>query len=158
MRSLIPWRRNYPQNRRADWGVGPSGKDFNDLVNEFLSDPFNTLEGAETRPFIPAFDVSETDDEIRVKAELPGMDVENIDVNLTGNVLTVKGEKKEEKEEKGENTHRVERSFGTFSRSFSLPTEVDPDKVNASYKDGVLSLKMPKTEAGKKKNIKVQVR
>lgn len=155
MRNLIPWRRNYPQNRRADWGVGPSGKDFNDLFNEFLSDPFNALEGAAPRPFVPAFDVTETNDEIRVKAELPGMNTENIDVNLTGNLLTVKGEKKEEHEEKGENTHRVERSFGTFSRSFRLPSEVDPDKVEASYKDGVLSLKLPKTEAGK--NIKVQV-
>jgi HSP20 family protein len=129
-----------------------------DFFNGFFSNDYNLPEAAWSKSFAPAFDISETENDIRVKAELPGMDPENIDVNLAGNILTVKGEKKEEQEEKGENRHRVERRFGAFTRSFRLPAQVDSDKVDASYKEGVLSLTIPKTESAKKKSIKVEVK
>ena len=106
---------------------------------------------------MPAFDVSETEEEFIVKAELPGVDPKDVEVNLTGNVLTVKGEKKAEREEKKADLYRVERSFGSFSRSFSLPGDVRTDDVKATYKDGILNLRLPKTEPTKKKAIKIDV-
>lgn len=111
----------------------------------------------ETSKFIvPAFDVSETDEHIIVKADLPGVDVKDIDISIVGNVLTVKGEKKQEKEEKNESYHRIERSYGSFSRSISLPAEVNPDAVEAVYKDGVLKLTIPKAEKSKPKKIEIK--
>ena len=103
----------------------------------------------------PAFDISETDNEIHVKAELPGMDPKEIEINLTGDLLTIKGEKKEETEEKGEDYHRRERRYGSFARSFRLPVEVKADSVNAAYKDGVLTLTLPKGEKEKARRIEV---
>jgi HSP20 family protein len=103
----------------------------------------------------PAFDISETDKEIHVKAELPGMDPNEIEITLTGDLLTIKGEKKEEKEEKGQNFHRRERRYGSFSRSFRLPVEVKADSINAGYKDGVLTVTMPKAEEEKARRIEV---
>ncbi|SFM64927.1 Hsp20/alpha crystallin family protein [Thermodesulforhabdus norvegica] len=108
------------------------------------------------RFWVPAFDVSETDDHIVVKADLPGIDPKELDISITGNVLTVKGEKKQEHEEKGESYHRVERTFGSFTRSFTLPADVDPNGVEATYKDGVLKLMIPKTEKSKRKKIEVK--
>jgi HSP20 family protein len=103
----------------------------------------------------PAFDISETDNEIHVKAELPGMDPKEIEITLTGDLLTIKGEKKEEKEEKGENFHRRERRYGSFSRSFRLPVEVKADSINAGYKDGVLTVTLPKAEKETARRIEV---
>lgn len=104
----------------------------------------------------PAIDVSETDKEILVKAEIPGMEAKDIDISLDGRVLTLKGEKKTEQEEKEENYHRVERRYGTFSRSFELPADVDTNKVNATYKDGVLKLNLTKTKAQTVKKIEIK--
>jgi HSP20 family protein len=103
----------------------------------------------------PAFDISETDNEIHVKAELPGMNPNEIEITLTGDLLTIKGEKKEEKEEKGKNFHRRERRYGSFSRSFRLPVEVKADSINAGYKDGVLTVTVPKAEEEKARRIEV---
>lgn len=108
------------------------------------------------RFIVPAFDVSETDEHIIVKADLPGVDVKDIDISIVGNVLTVKGEKKQEKEEKNESYHRIERSYGSFSRSISLPAEVNPEGVEAVYKDGVLKLTIPKAEKSKPKKIEIK--
>lgn len=101
-------------------------------------------------------DVSETDKEVIVKAELPGMDPKEIDVSVRGDILTLAGERKQEKEEKGVNFHRVERSYGSFSRSIQLPAEVDTGKVEASYKDGVLRITLPKAKAAAVKKIQVK--
>lgn len=105
----------------------------------------------------PSLDVSETKDNIAVKAEVPGMDAKDIDISLANDVLTVKGEKKQQKEEKDENYHRVERSYGAFSRSIRLPREVQSDKIKANYKNGVLKITLPKSEEAKKKEIKIKV-
>jgi len=113
--------------------------------------------GEEGGEWFPALDVSETKNDIVVKTEVPGLDPKEIDISLTDGILTIKGEKKQEKEEKEENYHLIERSFGTFSRSIRLPREVQSDKINATYKNGVLKVTLPKSEEAKKKEIKIKV-
>jgi len=109
------------------------------------------------RGLMPEFDIAESDDHIVVKADLPGIDVKDLDVSITDNVLTVRGEKKEETEDKKEHYHRLERRSGSFSRSFALPVEVKTEEIEASYRDGVLTLTIPKSEATKPKRIEVKI-
>ena len=111
----------------------------------------------EMKGWLPSLDVSETKNDIVVKAELPGMDPKDIDISLSDGSLVLKGEKKHEKEEKEENYHFVERSYGSFVRSVHLPAEVKHDKISASYKNGVLKVVLPKSEESKKKEIKIKV-
>lgn len=105
---------------------------------------------------VPAADVSETDKTIEVKMDLPGIQAADIDVQVNGNLLTVSGERKEEKEEKGKTYHRIERRYGKFSRSTTLPAAVKEDKVDAQYRDGVLTITMEKTDEAKSRKIKVK--
>jgi HSP20 family protein len=105
----------------------------------------------------PAVDLYEEKDDIVIKAELPGIDKNNIEVNLTDHMLTIKGEKKKEEEVKEENYYRSERSYGSFVRTLELPKDVHADKVKASFKDGILEVRLPKTEEAKAKEIKVKV-
>ncbi len=107
--------------------------------------------------WLPALDVSETKNELVVKAEVPGMDAKDIDISLSDGVLTIKGEKKQEREEKEADYHLVERSYGAFTRSIQLPREVQGDKISASYKDVILRITLPKSEEAKKKEIKIKV-
>jgi HSP20 family protein len=109
------------------------------------------------REWMPSLDVSETKNNIVLKAEAPGMDAKDIDISLARDILTIKGEKKQEKEEKDENYHRIERNYGSFSRSVRLPQEVQSDKIKANYKDGVLKITLPKSEEAKAKEIKIKV-
>jgi HSP20 family protein len=104
----------------------------------------------------PAVDVSETAEEVVVKAEVPGMEAKDIDISLSGDILTIKGEKKSEREETKENYHLVERSYGSFSRSLKLPAAVVVDKIEASYHKGVLTISCPKKEEVKPKTIEVK--
>ena len=113
--------------------------------------------GEDGTEWFPSLDVSETKNDFVVKAELPGIDPKDIDISLTDGMLTIRGEKKQEREEKEENYHLIERNYGTFSRSVSLSRDVKPDKINASYKDGVLRVVLPKSEEAKKKEIKIKV-
>ena len=115
----------------------------------------NGDEAAATTTWSPAVDIFETEGEIVVKAELPGMNREGITLNLEKNVLTLKGERRFEKETKDENYHRIERSYGGFSRSFSIPATVDEEKIRADYKDGVLKIVLPKKEQAKSKQIRI---
>ena len=111
-----------------------------------------------TTAWNPSVDIFENDNEVVVKAELPGMNAKDIDVRLENDVLTLKGERHFEKETKEEHYHRVEREYGTFSRSFALPTAVNGvngGKVAAEYKDGVLKIVLPKREETKPKPIKI---
>jgi HSP20 family protein len=107
--------------------------------------------------WLPSLDVSETKNEIVVKAEIPGIDPKDMDISLTDGVLTIKGEKKQEKEERDENYHLIERSYGTFARSVRLPKEVTNDKIGATYKNGLLTVTLPKSEETRKKEIKIKV-
>src|SRR4029434_5751925 len=102
-----------------------------------------------TTAWNPSVDIFENDNEVVVKAELPGMNAKDIEVRLENNVLVLKGERRFEKETKDENYHRVEREYVPFSRTFALPTAVNGDKVTAEYKDGVLKIVMPKNEETK---------
>lgn len=105
----------------------------------------------------PAVDVFEEKDEIVVKAEIPGIEKDSIEVNLSDHILTIKGEKKQEEEVKEENYYRSERSYGSFVRTLELPKDVQADKVKATFKNGVLEVRMPKTEQAKAREIKVKV-
>jgi len=105
---------------------------------------------------VPSVDVSETAKNIVVSAEIPGMDAKDIEVSLDGNVLTLRGERKQQKEEKEENFHRVERVYGSFSRSIQVPAEVDSSKVKASDKRGVLKRTLPKVKKQESKKIEVK--
>src|SRR5438105_13925115 len=115
----------------------------------------NDGEPAATTTWSPAVDIFETEGEIVVKAEVPGMERKDITLNLEKNVLTLKGERGFEKEAKDENYHRIERSYGAFSRSFSIPATVDEEKIRADYKDGVLNIVLPKKEQARPKQIKI---
>ena len=112
-------------------------------------------EPASTTTWSPAVDIFETEGEIVVKAELPGMDRKDITLNLEKNVLTLKGERRFERETKEENYHRIERSYGGFSRSFSIPVIVDEEKIRADYQEGVLRIVLPKKEQAKPKQIQI---
>jgi len=106
----------------------------------------------------PAVDIAEHDDQFVVKVELPGVNKDDVKITLENNILTIRGEKKQEKETKKENYHRVERSYGSFQRSFTLPTTVKSDKIDAVYKDGILQIALPKAEEAKPKQIEVKVK
>ena len=107
--------------------------------------------------WLPSVDVSETKNDVVVKAELPGMDPKEIDISLSDGSLVIKGEKKQEKEEKEENYHFIERSYGSFVRTVRLPREVKHDKVSATFKNGILKVVLPKSEEAKAKEIKIKV-
>ena len=127
-----------------------------DFFDRFFGDftlPSVMFEEAE---WTPAFDVSETDDEIIVKAEVPGMDKEDINITVSDGILTVKGERKQEKKEETEHFHCVETHYGMFSRTLRLPAEVEADKVDATYKDGVLNITLPKPEPVEPKKIEIK--
>ena len=112
---------------------------------------------AEDRKWNPAVDIRETENEYTVLAELPGLDKDNVKISYEDGIVTLRGEKKLEKEDKRKNYHRVERSYGTFERSFRLPASVEVDKIKASFKDGVLNLQLPKTENAKPKEIPIAI-
>ena len=110
-----------------------------------------------TGDWSPRVDISETDNEFVVKAEIPEVKKEDVKVSVDNGVLTIQGERKQEKEEKGKKFHRVERFYGSFVRSFTLPDNVDETKVKATFKDGMLNLQIPKTAETKPKAIEVKV-
>jgi HSP20 family protein len=145
-RGIIPWRPfrdlDELQRRFEDFWPWPSLRRF----------PFETGE------WVPAIDMYEQDDKYVVKAELPGMKEEDVDVSISGDRLTIKGEKKTETEVKEENYYRSERSYGSFFRSIDLPSDADPEKIDASYDDGVLEVTIPKTAAVKPKKIAVSAK
>ncbi|MCK4838333.1 MAG: Hsp20/alpha crystallin family protein [Desulfobulbaceae bacterium] len=108
--------------------------------------------------WVPCVDISETDKEFVIKAEIPDISKEEVKVTVENGVLSFRGERKQEKEEKGKKFHRIERYYGSFCRSFSLPDNVDESKIDASFKDGMLELTIPKTETKKPKSIEVVVK
>ncbi len=111
-----------------------------------------------TRTWAPAVDIYETGNDIVVRAELPGIKPDEVEVKVEDNTLYLKGERKFEKETKEDNYHRIERTYGSFARSFSLPNSIDAEKVAAEYKDGLLTLTLPKREEAKPKTIKINVK
>jgi len=128
---------------------------FNRLFTQIFPRSFDEGDASITT-WMPAVDVYETEHNLTLKAELPGVDPKDIEARVEDGTLYLKGERKFEKESKKENYHRIERTYGSFMRSFALPTSVDADKVSAEYRDGVLTLTLPKKEEAKAKTITVQ--
>ena len=129
---------------------------MNRLFRESYS-PEGPEEALTTTGFAPLVDIYEDEHNITLKIEVPGIDEKDIDVRIENNTLTVHGERKMEKEEKEENFRRVERQYGSFTRSFTLPSTVDPEQVTANYDKGVLKIKLAKKAEAKPKQIKVNV-
>jgi HSP20 family protein len=123
---------------------------FEDALNRMLSEPRTS------RPWSPAVDILETENEIILKADVPAVDPKDIDIEVQNQTLTVKGHRQFDKSEAPKGYHRIERSFGSFVRSFAVPTSVDTEKVGADYKNGVLTISLPKKEAAKPRQIKIQ--
>ena len=123
----------------------------------FQSSIGDSQEALTNSSFAPAVDVYEDEHTVSLKIEVPGIDEKDLDIRVENNTLTVHGERKFEKEEKEENFRRVERQYGSFTRSFTLPTTVDADKVSASSDKGVLKISLPKKAEAKPKQIKVNV-
>jgi HSP20 family protein len=137
-------------------------EDMSDRLNRMFSRQSlpRTTNGKETMvvaDWVPSVDVSETEGEYQIKAEIPDVKKEDVKVTLEDGVLTIQGERRQAKEEKDKKYHRVERSYGNFVRSFTLPDLVDEEKVKAEFKDGVLNLQLPKSEKAKPKAIEVKV-
>ena len=130
--------------------------EMNRLFDDFFGRPITRREWTE-KVWSPCVDMSETKDNIIINAEIPGMNKEDVKVSVQDNALTLSGERKQEKEEKNADYHRIEGSYGSFSRSFTLPTPVQPDKVKATYKDGILKITLPKTEEVKPKEVPISV-
>ncbi|MDH3973254.1 MAG: Hsp20/alpha crystallin family protein [Deltaproteobacteria bacterium] len=132
-----------------------------DRMDRLFEDSLARLRGGEDdmghSAWAPAVDIYETADTLVIKAEIPGVEKEDISVEVKENALYLKGERKFEKEVKEENYHRMERSYGSFKRIFQLPTSVDEDKIKANFKDGVLEINIPKAEETKTKQINVDV-
>jgi len=162
-RNLIPTRRN-SYNTPAHYDPDASffiGEDMNRLFNHLSRDFFNNT-SFDFRPVlahscVPKVDVTETENEFLISAELPGMDEKDIDITVDDGVVTLKGEKKMEKEDQQKEYYRVERSYGSFQRSFQIPESVDPDKIDASFTNGVLTVKMPKAPEEKKEVKKISI-
>jgi len=130
---------------------------FDRMFNQMLHDLWGTQTPASSeRSWMPAVDVKETGDKLVFLVELPGMKKEDVEITLENNVLTISGERKFEKEIKGEEYHRLERSFGSFSRSFTLPSGIHSDKVEANFQDGVLEIALPKPEHAKPRKIAIR--
>jgi len=154
MRELIPWR-------KKEYAEGASPitrlqREMNKLFDEVFEGWGLPAFATRQMTFAPRVDLSESDKEVRVTAELPGIDEKNVEVSITADALTISGEKKEEHEQKEGAYHMVERSYGSFSRTIALPREVDADKAKASYKNGVLEIVLPKTEASTRKKIEIK--
>ena len=135
----------------ADFEGFPTGlRLFQDSMNRFFSEPNG-------RPWVPAVDIQETDHELIVKADVPDMEMKDIDVRLENGTLTLRGERKFEAKKTEGGWHRLERSYGSFERAFTLPDTVNPEGVKADYKNGVLTVMLPKKEIAKPRQIKVEV-
>ena len=143
MRALAPWT-----------GTDVFKREMDRLFDRFFEPRWDEFELV--GEWAPRVDVSETKDAVVVKAEMPGMEQKDINVELENQVLTIKGEKHQEKEEKGERFHRTERSWGAFSRTFRLPAAVEGGKVNATFKNGVLTVTLPKAPTARGTTIPVK--
>lgn len=154
MSNIVTTRR--PTNLTSMWRSDPFTalrEEMSDLRHRLMGDE---VEGWFSGALAPSVDLSETENTIEVRMDIPGVKPKDIDIQMSGNVLTVTGERQEEKEEKGRTFHRVERQCGTFSRSLTLPTAVNEGEVAAEYKDGVLAITLPKSEEAKPHKVKVK--
>jgi len=151
---LVRW--NPFNSRSAATAISPVLSEFDALFRDLGFRDVAGAFGGQWSTFTPAADIVETDGQIQVKVDLPGHSPENIQVELEGDTLTIKSERKTEKQEKGQNYLHTERSYGVYSRSFVLPSSVDGSKPEAQYANGVLTVTLPKREEAKSKVIPVK--
>lgn len=130
---------------------------FSRMLSRWPARGTGAREALTTADWAPTVDISETDSEYLVKAEIPEVDKKDVKVTVQDGLLTIQGERKQEKEEKGKKFHRIERSYGTFMRTFDIPDGVDDQKLKAEFKDGMLVVHLPKTEKVKTRTIEVKV-
>ncbi|RMD60030.1 MAG: Hsp20/alpha crystallin family protein [Nitrospirae bacterium] len=160
-RDIVPWgfggRRGRGLVRREGSPFTSLQREINRMFEDFLG---GALEPFEERfgEFVPPVDVRETEKEVEISAELPGIDEKDIEVTVGKDSITISGEKKEEKEEKGKGYYRMERSYGSFTRTIPLPCEIDEDKAEAKFKNGVLTITLPKTETAIKETKKIPIK
>lgn len=158
--SLVPWRNKGNKDELSTIDsydlLDRFRTDMNRMFDRFFSErlPFGDM--LERRTLEPTIDVSETDNEITVRAEVPGIDPKDIDVSLTGQTLVISGEKTESREKKDENFFHSERRFGSFRRTVTLPVGVNTEQVSAEHKNGLLTIKLKKRESAVAKRITVQ--
>lgn len=138
----------------ADLFRGRIDRVFNEMLRDAWGAPAS--ESVASRTWSPAVDIKESDEFLTLTAELPGFDKQQVEITLENNVLTLAGERKFEQETKGEAYHRIERSYGSFSRSFTLPATVKTDKVDARFENGLLSISLPKVEESKPRKIEIR--
>lgn len=127
----------------------PAMRHLQDVVNRFLNEPG-------VRPWTPPVDILETENELLLKMDVPDVPQKDVDIRLENDTLTIKGERKFEQPQ-GKGYHRIERSYGTFARSFTLPNTVDTEKVRAEFRNGVLTVTLPKKEVAKPRTIRVEI-
>ncbi|MHC4270384.1 MAG: Hsp20/alpha crystallin family protein [Planctomycetota bacterium] len=132
-------------------------REIDDMFDRYTRARSGSQEVVTTGDWTPRVDIAESDKEFVIKAEIPEVKKEDVKVTVVNGVLTIRGERKQEKEEKGKKFHRIERSYGSFTRSFTLPDNIDETKIKASFNDGMLNLKIQKTEEVKPKAIDVKV-
>jgi HSP20 family protein len=162
--NILPLRRRgntLPVRRESESPVMAIQNEMNRMFDQFFNDPFTMLSSPSIRSmadFMPKIDVSETDAAMLVTAELPGMDEKDIQLSLENDALIISGEKKNDVDEKGKNFHRIERSYGSFQRVIPLVSEIQTDKVEASFRNGVLNISLPKTQAAAKQTHKIEIK
>ena len=159
IRNLVPFgKKSVPVRREEESPFALLRRNIDSVFDNFFRgfemEPFESRFGA----FSPNVEVTENDKEIKVSAELPGMDEKDIDISLNKDTLTIRGEKKEEKEQKGKDYYRLERSYGSFSRTIPLPAEVETDKIEAQLKKGVLTVTLPKSAKAVAETKKIPVK
>ena len=164
LRDLVPWKRrerdlDVPRGYGNPFGVltEEMSRLFDDFRGRFDIEPFGFPRG-QTGDFMPSVDITDADKEVRVTCELPGIDQKDIDITLSKDAVTIRGEKKQEKEEKGKDYYHMERSYGSFQRKVSLPAEIDDDNVKAEFKKGVLKIILPKSVEAQKSYKKIEVK
>lgn len=155
--SIIRWNPTHELDRWPGDFFGMQ-REINRVFDSFLRGGIQADEAFASSYWSPAVDIAEHENEFVMKIELPGVSMDDVKISLESNILTIKGEKKQEKEEKNKNFHSVERSYGSFQRSFTLPATVKSDKIDAFFKDGILSITLPKAEEAKPKQIEVKVK
>lgn len=162
--NILPLRRRgntMPTRRENESPVMAIQNEMNRMFDQFFNDPFTMLSiptMQSSANFMPRIDVSETDESMIVTAELPGIEEKDVQITLEKDALVISGEKKTDVEEKGKNYHRVERSYGSFQRVIPLVDEIQEEKVEASFKNGVLNITLPKTQAAAKKTHKIEIK
>jgi HSP20 family protein len=139
------------------WEPAPFSTDFSRLFNSFFDTPTGAGSGSVARRWIPAMDITETEGDYVLKADLPGLTDKDVHIELENDVLTVSGERKVEHEETRKGFHRVERSYGSFARRLTLPEGVDAEAITATVTNGVLEVRIPKPEAVKPRKVEITV-